>query len=67
MKTAGLALDITIGSGWIFSVEAGGRPVFSMPNRNFDDRQGRNEYVPGPQDHSSACQYARSRSSAVPS
>jgi hypothetical protein len=33
-------------TGWIFSVEAAGRPLFSMPKRNFDDHRGQNEYIP---------------------
>jgi hypothetical protein len=37
-------------TGWIFSVEAAGRPLFSMPNRNFDDRPGRNDYIPAASD-----------------
>jgi hypothetical protein len=33
-------------TGWIFSVEAAGRPLFSMPKRDFDDHPGRNNYIP---------------------
>jgi hypothetical protein len=36
---------------WIFSVEAAGRPLFSLPKRAFDDHQGHNEYIPGDSDH----------------
>lgn len=35
---------------WMFSVEAAGRPLFSLPKRAFDDHQGRNEYIPGDSD-----------------
>jgi hypothetical protein len=36
-------------TGWIFEVRAGGKS-FNLPNRNYTDRAGQNEYVPTPRD-----------------